>query len=188
MSFDTSATKGHEVVLGYSPSMKVKANEEVACEPVYLGVHRRGPHDVGKKDLPLPSESDAMVAMTSALLPPQNRQIGPVLCSWWSEVSHAPYGTMKDVEHRRQCIDLALDCGIDIMGDAHTWSGEPEKVNALRGGDKIRHWSRVRVRQHFFPHYLDSPLVFDAPKSMSVSRLDERKDRLYHAQRVEQFA
>ena len=42
----------------------------------------------------------------------------------------------------------------------------PQPKNVLLG-DKIRHWSRVRVHQHFFPHYLDSPLVFDAPKSMS---------------------
>jgi hypothetical protein len=30
----------------------------------------------------------------------------------------------------------------------------------LVAGDEIRTWSRVRVHHHFFPHYLDQPLVF----------------------------
>ena len=72
MSFDVSAAQGQQVVLGYSPSMKVKANEKLVCEPVYLGVYRRGSHDVEKESFPLRSESDAMVAMTSAILPPPN--------------------------------------------------------------------------------------------------------------------
>ena len=42
----------------------------------------------------------------------------------------------------------------------------PQPVNVLLG-DKIRHWSRIRVHHHFFPHYLDSPQVFAAPKSMT---------------------
>jgi hypothetical protein len=33
-------------------------------------------------------------------------------------------------------------------------------------GDKLRRWSRIRVHHHFFPHYMDQPLVFAAPKSM----------------------
>jgi len=32
-------------------------------------------------------------------------------------------------------------------------------------GDKLRKWSRVRVHHYFFPHYIDQPLVFAAPKS-----------------------
>ena len=91
MSFDASAAKEQQVVLGYSPSMKVKANEKIVCEPVYLGVYRRGSHDVEKKDLPLQSESDAMVAMTSAILPPSNPRLGPFLCGWWSEMWRYTY-------------------------------------------------------------------------------------------------
>jgi hypothetical protein len=30
----------------------------------------------------------------------------------------------------------------------------------LAAGDEIRTWSRVRVQHHFFPHYLDQPLLF----------------------------
>ena len=42
----------------------------------------------------------------------------------------------------------------------------PQPKNVLIG-DRIRHWSRIRVHHHFFPHYLDSPLVFDASKFQS---------------------
>jgi hypothetical protein len=41
----------------------------------------------------------------------------------------------------------------------------PQPVNVTMG-DKLRKWSRVRVHQQFFPHYMDHPLVFAAPKSM----------------------
>ena len=117
MSFDASAAKGQQVVLGYSPSMKVKANEKIVCEPVYLGVYRRGSHDVEKKDLPLQSESDAMVAMTSAILPPSNPRLGPFLCGWWSEMWRKPYTTMEDVDRDMRSIDFAVECGIDIVAD-----------------------------------------------------------------------
>ena len=33
-------------------------------------------------------------------------------------------------------------------------------------GDKARTWSRIRVHRHFFPHYVDQPPTFAAPKSM----------------------
>jgi hypothetical protein len=42
-------------------------------------------------------------------------------------------------------------------------SGQP--LNVIMG-DKIRTWSRIRVQRHFFPHYLDWPLVFAPPRSM----------------------
>ena len=46
-------------------------------------------------------------------------------------------------------------------------------------GDKIRHWSRLRVQQHFIPHYLDSPQVFAAPKSMGQwGKVDWQRDKL----------
>ena len=138
MSFDASAAKGRQVVLGYSPSMKVKANEKIVCEPVYLGVYRRGSHDVEKKDLPLQSESDAMVAMTSAILPPPHPRLGPFLCGWWSEMWRKPYTTMKDVERDMRSIDFAVECGIDMVGDARTWAGEPHKVSSLRNDDKFQ--------------------------------------------------
>ena len=37
-------------------------------------------------------------------------------------------------------------------------SGTPP--DNIAAGDDIRKWSRVRVQHHFFPHYLDQPLLF----------------------------
>jgi hypothetical protein len=33
----------------------------------------------------------------------------------------------------------------------------------LVGGDQIRTWGRIRVHRHFFPHYIDLPLLFPIP-------------------------
>jgi hypothetical protein len=44
-------------------------------------------------------------------------------------------------------------------------SGLP--INVMYG-DKIRKWSRARVHDHFFPHYLDWPQVFVGPQSMNA--------------------
>jgi len=138
MPFDGSTAKGRELILGYAPNLKVKANERMVSEPVYLGVYRRGPHDVEKKDSPLQSESDAMVAMTSALLPPQNRRLGPMMCGWWSETFRGPYRKPADVEHDMRSIDFAVACGIDVVSDGRTWAGETDTINALREGDKFQ--------------------------------------------------
>ena len=138
MPFDSSTAQGRELILGYAPNLKVKANERMVSEPVYLGVYRRGPHDVEKKDSPLQSESDAMVAMTSALLPPQNRRLGPMMCGWWSETFRGPYRKPADVEHDMRSIDFAVACGIDVVSDGRTWAGETDTINALREGDKFQ--------------------------------------------------
>lgn len=138
MPFDASSTDGRQVVLQYAPNLKLAAGERLVCEPVYCGVYRRGPLDEEKSDLPLASESDAMVAMTSALLPAQNRRLGPMMCGWWSETFRGPYRTPADVEHDMRSIDFAVACGIDIVSDGRTWSGETEKVNALREGEKLQ--------------------------------------------------
>jgi len=51
----------------------------------------------------------------------------------------------------------AREVGLKGMG--------PQPPNVLLG-DKIRHWSRIRVHRHFFPHYLDSPQLFTYPESL----------------------
>jgi hypothetical protein len=54
---------------------------------------------------------------------------------------------------------------------------EEQPVNVALG-DKIRNWSRVRVHYHFFPHYIDLPLLFptrqnpDEPPSWTSKNLD----------------
>jgi len=48
----------------------------------------------------------------------------------------------------------------------------------LDAGDEIRRWSRYRVHHHFFPHYLDQPLLFpsradrNAPPNWPSENLD----------------
>ena len=55
-------------------------------------------------------------------------------------------------------------------------SGTPP--SNVAAGDEIRKWSRVRVHHHFFPHYLDQPLLFpsranrNAPPNWSSEKLD----------------
>jgi hypothetical protein len=55
-------------------------------------------------------------------------------------------------------------------------SGTPP--SHLAAGDEIRKWSRVRVHHHFFPHYLDQPLLFPsranrgAPPNWSSEKID----------------
>jgi hypothetical protein len=39
-------------------------------------------------------------------------------------------------------------------------------------GDKIRNWSRVRVHYHFYPHYLDQPLLFSIKSTWSSEKID----------------
>ena len=71
-------------------------------------------------------------------------------------------------------------------GGGHSGHG-PQPKNVLLG-DKIRHWSRIRVHQHFFPHYLDSSLVFDAPKSMLGREWTSENIVYILLSRAEQFA
>src|SRR5579875_850505 len=72
----------------------------------------------------------------------------------------------------------AMDLGVWSNRDADSVFtldefARPEPLPGLSGqplnvimGDKARSWSRVRVHRDFFPHYMDQPLVFAAPKSM----------------------
>ncbi len=86
-----------------------------------------------------------MVAMTATILPPQNRYLGACLASWWSEVYRGPYRTMANVENHMRAIDFALECGIDIIADTRVWSGEFDKVNALREGDDL-HFGELALK------------------------------------------
>lgn len=55
---------------------------------------------------------------------------------------------------------------LDEFGTAEPLPGLSNLPINVMCGDKIRKWSRVRVHHNFFPHYLDQPQVFAAPKSM----------------------
>ena len=138
MPFDASTTSRKQVVLGYRPSLKVAAGEKLACEPVYFGVYRRGPDDREEKGLPLKAESDAMVAMTSAILGPPRHGLVPMACGWGSEMSHVTFRSVQDVEADMKSLDFLAQCGVDWLSDSHPWGGETEKMNSLRDDQPYR--------------------------------------------------
>jgi len=139
LAFDHSSLDAQNMVsLGYTPNLKVEADEQIVCEPVYFGVYRKQEGEEAKAGLPLASESRAMVAMTSAILPPSHQRLGPLMCGWWSETFREPYRTLEDVQHDMRSIDFAKECGIDIISDVRTWSGETLEVNALEGDQEFQ--------------------------------------------------
>jgi len=138
LAFDHSSQDGQNMVsLGYAPNLNIKAGEQVVCGPVYLGVYRKQDDEQEERGLPLVSESQAMVDMTSAILPPTHQRLGPLMCGWWSETFRGPYQTEADAEHDMRSIDFAKDCGIDIISDGRRWSGDTLKVNALAGDERF---------------------------------------------------
>ncbi|MBI5395937.1 MAG: hypothetical protein HZA91_11625 [Verrucomicrobia bacterium] len=154
MPFDASSLSDRQVTLAYAPSLKVKAGERLVCEPVYVGVYRRRPADdqppahppirsahgkpqpVTVEVLPLPSESDAMVAMTSAILGPPRHGLVAMACGWHSEMQHGTYADEQAVEQEMRSLDFLAECGVDWLSDSHPWGGETAKMNALGANDK----------------------------------------------------
>lgn len=154
LPFAASSLNDRQVTLAYAPSLKVKAGEKLGCEPVYFGVYRRRTADdlppahppirgsgqqakVNPSDvLPLPSESDAMVAMTSAILGPPRHGLVPMACGWHSEMEHGTYASDKVVEQEMRSLDFLAECGVDWLSDSHPWGGETAKMNALGVNDK----------------------------------------------------
>ncbi len=154
MPFAASSLSGQQVTLGYAPSLKVKAGEKLVCEPVYVGVYRRHAADgqptspppirgSGQKPpaasaevLPLPSESDAMVAMTSAVLGPPRHGLVPMACGWHSEMERGTYADDRAVEAEMRSLEFLAECGVDWLSDSHPWGGETAKMNALGADDK----------------------------------------------------
>jgi hypothetical protein len=162
LPFDDSSLSGCEVTLAYAPSLKVQAGEALVCEPMYIGVYRRGPADEQPaappsgdpppdetEVLPLPSESDAMVVMTSALLGPPRHGLVPMACGWHSEMQKYSYADDDDVEADVRSLDFLAECGIDWVSDSHPWGGETQKMNALREGQSYQLGDRVhRFLEH----------------------------------------
>ena len=134
--FDASTLSGNQLVLGYAPSLKVSAGETLKCEPVYLGVYQRSAAEQEEESLPLRSESDAMVAMTSTILGPPRHGMVPMACGWHCEMEHGAYESEVVVDGDMQSIDFLAECGIDWLSDCHPWGGETEKMNALVGDEK----------------------------------------------------
>jgi hypothetical protein len=132
--FDVSSVGAAQVTLAYPPSLKVKAQEPLESEPVYIGVYRKPPDEDAPPNLPLRSESDAMVAMTSTILGPPRFGLVPMACGWPSQMEHRAY-TEQSLAADMQSLDFLASCGIDWVTDSHPWGGETEKMNALGKDD-----------------------------------------------------
>jgi hypothetical protein len=145
LPFDASSLgKDETVTLGYQPSLKVKAQERLASEPVYLGVYKRRTGEKEEADLPLPSESEAMVAMTSAIMGPPRHGLVPMACGWWCEFEQGTYRTEAKVEGDMRSLDFLAECGVDWLTDSHPWSGETSKMNALGPEDHYQPGALVK--------------------------------------------
>jgi len=134
--FDASTVSGSQVVLAYAPSLKVSVGEKLECEPVYFGVYQRSAGEQEEENLPLRSESDAMVAMTSTILGPPRHGMVPMACGWHCEMEHGTYASEAVVDGDMRSLDFLAECGIDWLSDCHPWGGETEKMNALVDDEK----------------------------------------------------
>jgi len=132
--FDASSSNATQVILAYPPSLKIKAQEPFESEPVYFGVYRKQPGESAPNNLPLRSESDAMVAMTSAILGPPRFGLVPMACGWPSQMEHKAY-TEQSLEGDMRSLDFLASCGIDWVTDSHPWGGETQKMNGLGPND-----------------------------------------------------
>jgi hypothetical protein len=141
--FDTSTVIGQQVVLRYAPSLKVNAGDRLECEPVYFAVYQRGsqddfqdgPHYANlwsddKQQMPMRSESEAMVAMVASLFGGPRFGLVPIVNGWHSEWSRGAY-TEKALADDLKAIEFAADCGIDWISEGHFWGGDQKRVAAL---------------------------------------------------------
>jgi hypothetical protein len=143
MPFDASAHSGNTLILAYSPSLKVKAREELRSEPAYFGVYRKRAGEADAQNLPLQSESDAMVAMTSAILGPPRFGLVPLCNGWCSEMEMNTF-TKQSVAADMKSLDVIAQCGIDWSSESHPWSGETQQMNNLGPNDEYRPGPLVR--------------------------------------------
>ena len=138
LPWDDSSNDGNKVSLAYIPSLKIKAGQKLECEPAYFGVYCRKPNETTVTGLPLQSESDAMVSMTSAIIGPRRHGLVPMVCGWHSEMEHFSYKTENDVQQAKKSLDFIAECGFNWLGDSHPWGGETAKMNKLVEGDKYQ--------------------------------------------------
>ena len=155
MPFDASSLSDRQVTLGYAAQPEGEGEERnssasrsiSACiGGVRQTIRRRHvrrfeprtdrPQPAAAEVLPLPSESEAMVAMTSAILGPPRHGLVPMACGWHCEMEHNTYADEKAVEADMRSLDFLAECGIDWLSDSHPWGGETEKMNALGADDQ----------------------------------------------------
>lgn len=145
LPFDSSSLAGNGTVsLGYKASLKVRQDDPLKSEPIFVGAYRRHSADIESPGLPLGSESEAMLAMTSSVLGPPRHRLMALACGWWCEMQHQTYETDAQVEADMRSLDFLAECGLDGLTDSHPWSGETAKMNALKQGDRYAPGPLVR--------------------------------------------
>lgn len=90
------------------------------------------------KVLPLPSESAAMTAMTSAILGPPRHGLMAFACGWHSQMEQDAYDTSEKIEGDLRSLEFLASCGLDGVTDCHPWGGESHKMAALREGERYK--------------------------------------------------
>ncbi len=170
---DSSMNEQGLIALSYAPSLKVRANVSLVCEASYCGVYKKEAddselprlglreslmtedvydqqlNDTERAHRPLRSESKAMIELASAVLGPRAKRLLAMLNGWVSQMTTAPYRSIRDAEGDIQSIDFAATCGIDYFSDAHPWAGDFARIGELRDADKLQFTDLVlRVAQH----------------------------------------
>jgi hypothetical protein len=101
------------------------------------------------KVLPLPSESAAMTAMTSAILGPPRHGVTAFACGWHAQMEQDDYDGEEKLAGDLRSLEFCAECGLDGVSDSHPWGGESQKMAALREGDRYEIGERVeRFLQH----------------------------------------
>jgi len=96
------------------------------------------------KALPLPSESAAMTAMTSAILGPPRHGLMAFACGWHCQMEQGEYDTEEKLAGDLRSLAFCAECGLDGVGDGHPWGGESHKMAALREGERYEPGERSR--------------------------------------------
>jgi len=96
------------------------------------------------KVLPLPSESGAMTAMTSAILGPPRHGLMAFACGWHSQMEQDAYDTEAKIAGDLRSLKFFAECGLDGVSDCHPWGGESHKLATLREGERYELGARPR--------------------------------------------
>lgn len=96
------------------------------------------------KVLPLPAESAAMTAMTSAILGPPRHGLMAFACGWHCQMEQGEYDTDAKLEGDLRSLEFLAGCGLDGVSDCHPWGGESRKMAALREGEHYELSDRPR--------------------------------------------
>jgi hypothetical protein len=88
--------------------------------------------DTQEAVIPLPSESQAMVALTTAVLGGRKHHtLAAIACGWHSEMTQWEH-TAETVSTDQQAQGFLVECGADWLTDSHPWGGEIDRLSHLQ--------------------------------------------------------